>query len=301
MLGPPFVIPPPPVANALRRMGTLVASPSVALDGGGTLGPPVRRALVVSAGGRGATEWHGYLTERGYAVRVLAANPPYATAYPGPQPPVVATVAAVRQAVRTLVRPEIGRSVCAALIVCGFHGCYNDQRDCHLVQLEKDPTATTKSGVEGSYYGWDMANDIGPIQNGPPTTEGTEGPPPPPPRIFFFFDTCHSGGMIQRVIDRAPLAVGVTSATCGGRSVMNADDLFGQWSNRFLAELRSADGETGDLVALFFAARRKLARKFGRAVDQPCFFARTPTRRIDTNGNVNRRPRRGEFLVADWI
>lgn len=283
-------------------MGTPVVSQSATMDRNGTPGPPVRRALVVSGSQRGATEWHGYLTGRGYAVRVLTLDPPDATAYPGPRPPAIATVTAVRRAVRTLVRPIAdGRGVCAALVVCGLHGWYDERQECHFIQLTKDPTAAALSGVEGSYYARDLANDIGPIQNGPPPKDGLAGPPHQTPRIFFFFDFCYSGGLIQYVIDRAPHAVGVTSTTCKGVSVSSRDDRFGLWSDRFLTELRSADGETGDLVAAFHGARRKLARTFGRAVDQPCFFARTPTHRIDTNANVIRRPRRGKFFIADWI
>lgn len=106
--------------------------------------------------------------------------------------------------------------------------------------------------------------------------------------------------MIQHVIDCAPHAVGMTSTTCKGVSFMNRD-LFGAWSNCFLAQLRSTDSKSGELAAAFFAAHKRIAQTFGRAVDQPCFFARTATLRIDTNAKVNRQPRRGEFPTADWI
>ncbi len=106
--------------------------------------------------------------------------------------------------------------------------------------------------------------------------------------------------MIQHVIDCAPHAVGMTSTTCKGVSFINRD-LFGEWSNCFIAQLRSTDIKSGDLAAAFFAACKRVVLTFGRAVDQPCFFARNPTLCIDTNANVNRQPRRGEFPIADWI
>lgn len=207
-----------------------------------------------------------------------------------------ATVLNVRGAVRKMVETAHGPGDRVAFIMSG-HGDRDAAGGTYLCLLSDPTRGRNAAEVEGHMYDGELAEDLRMGGNNRA-------------RTWIFLDCCRSGGVIDGLVRALPSVVGSTTATRDGLGYELSLTQSGAWTNEFLlsglmaVHPGGADGEDGDLCAIFRDAYARYIRKMRKVADAPCFFGRVGDQSYNTERQLSKTVRAlplGVFPVRDWL